>query len=63
MMTKVLAVAALCLGLSGCAVASVAGHVVSTGVSVATTAVSTTADVAGGAVSTVTGSDDKVPKN
>ena len=62
-MTKVLAIAVLCLGLSGCAVASVAGEVVSTGVSVATTAVSTTADVAGSAVGTVTSSGDKAPKS
>jgi len=62
-MTKILALAALCLGLSGCAVASAAGDVVGAGISVATTVVTTTADVAGGAVSTVAGSSDKAPKN
>ena len=62
-MTKILAVAVLGLVLGGCAVASVAGSVVSTGVDVASTVVSTTADVAGGAVHTVTGTGDKSPKD
>lgn len=44
--------------VSGCAVASVAGTVVSTTVSVAGTAVSTTADVVGAGVSAVVGDDD-----
>lgn len=44
--------------LGGCAVASVAGTVVSTTVSVAGTAVSTTADVVGGAVDLAIPDDD-----
>jgi len=51
-MTKILAVAALALILSGCAVASVAGAAVD----VAVTAVDVTTDVAGSAIHTVTGS-------
>ena len=52
--------ALLALGgaLSGCAVASVAGTVVSTTVSVAGTAVSTTADVVGAGVGAGVGDDD-----
>ncbi|WP_339950192.1 hypothetical protein [uncultured Albimonas sp.] len=53
-----LAMGALCAAASGCAVASVAGTVVSTTVSVAGTAVSTTADVVGAGVGAVVGDDD-----
>lgn len=64
-MEKIAVLAALALGLGGCAVASAGVAVASAGVSVAATAVDVTTDVAGGAVRTVTGSgdDEKKDKN
>lgn len=49
----------LSFSLSGCAVVSVAGTVVSTTVSVAGSVVSTTAEVVGAGVKTVVGANDK----
>jgi hypothetical protein len=58
------AIAALAIGLSGCAVVGAGAAVVGAGVSVATTVVSTTADVAGDIISAPFGgsSDDSDKK-
>ena len=57
------AIAALAIGLSGCAVVGAGAAVVGAGVSVATTVVGTAADVAGDVISApFSGSDDSDKK-
>ena len=56
------AVAALAIGLSGCAVVSAGTAVVGAGVSVATTVVGTAADIAGDVVTAPFGGSDDSDK-
>ena len=62
-MTKIVALAVLALGLSGCAVAGIGVAAVGAGISIASTAVDVTTGVAKGAVHTVAGSSDEKPKD
>ena len=56
------AIAALAIGLSGCAMVSAGGAVVSAGASVATTVVTTTADIAGDVITAPFGGSDDSDK-